>query len=201
MSIFKRRNLDDYTDSLSAYLPGGELFIAKSVQDSNFRKLLRGLAGELFRSNGLLREYDTEIIPDQTNKFLSEWESALGIPDTCLKGTGTNDERRRDILVKLAALGVQTDEDFEELAAQFGVTVDVSPGIDEITFPWVFPLSFWFSTNQEARYTIMVRFTVQEASRFTYTFPITFGDSLIGILECLFTKLRPANCDIIFQQV
>ena len=200
MMLFQRRDIEQYTDSLAAYLPGGELFASKSIQNSNFRKLLRGMAGELFRANGLLRDYSIELLPDETNKFLNEWESALGIPDSCFAGTGTNDERRRDILVKLAALGVQTAEDFVDLGALFGVAVTVTPGLDEITFPLVFPI-LMFTTETEARFTIVIGFTVQEANRFPLVFPFTFGSGEIAVLECLFTKLKPANCNIIFQQI
>lgn len=198
--LFQRRNLEEYTESMAAYMPGGRLFTSKSIKDSNFRKLLRGMAGELFNANGLLKEYSEQIIPDQTEKFVAEWESALGIPDDCFKANGTLDERRRDVLTKLAALGVQTAQDFIDLAEVFGVTVTVNAGIDEITFPLVFPIVM-FTTEQEARFTIVVRFTVQEANRFPLVFPIVFGSGEISILECLFTKLKPANCNILFRQV
>lgn len=197
--LFRRRDVEQYTDSLAAYLPGGELFASKSIQSSNFRKLLRGMAGELFRANGLLRDYSIELLPDQTNKFLSEWESTLGIPDSCFAGTGSNDERRRDVLVKLAALGVQTDQDFVDLAELFGVALTVTPGLEEIQFPLVFPV-LMFTTETDARFTIVVEFTVQAANRFPFTFPVLFGSGEIAILECLFTKLKPANCNIVFQQ-
>ena len=200
MALFKTRDIDAYTDSLAAYMPGGDLFASKSVQDSNFRKLLRGMAGELFRANGLLGEYNDNIIPDTTVKFIDEWESALGIPDDCFSGTGSLDDRRRDVLVKLASLGVQTAQDFIDLAETFGVTVTVNGGYDEIAFPLVFPVVM-FATNTEARFTIVVRFNVTAANKFPLTFPFTFGDDDIAILECLFTKLKPANCNIIFQQV
>ena len=200
MALFERRDLDQYTNSLADYLPGGCLFASAHISDSNFRKLLQGMAGELFRANGLLIEYSEQIIPDQTTKFIEEWESTLGIPDDCFTGTGTIDERRTDILVKLAALGVQTAEDFVDLATILGATVTVTPGIDEISFPLIFPI-LMFETLKEARFTIVVQFTVQAANRFPFVFPFTFGDSTIAILECLFTKLKPANCDIIFSQI
>lgn len=199
-SLFERRNIESYTDSLAGYLPGGDLFASKQVPDSKLRKLLRGLSWEMFRSNGLLREYNAEIIPDQTNKFLGEWESAVGIPDCCFTGTGTADERRRDILVKLASLGVQTTEDFIDLAKIFGVGVSISNGIDGITFPLTFPV-LMFTALREARFTIVVTFTIQEDSTFPLAFPIAFGSGEIALLECLFRKVKPANCDIIFKQV
>ncbi len=197
--LFQRRDIEQYTDSLAAYLPKDELFASKSIQTSNLRKLLRGMSGELFRANGLLRDYNSELLPDETNKFLSEWESAVGIPDSCFAGTGTNDERRRDILVKLASLGVQTTEDFIELAALFGITIRVTPGFQEITFPLIFPV-LMFTTEADARFTIVIEFTEQAPTRFPFTFPILFGSGELLILECLFTKLKPANCDIVFQQ-
>ena len=200
IDLFKRRNIEEYTDSLAAYLPGGILFASHSVQDSNFRKLLTGMAGELFRSNGLLREYSSEILPDRTLKFIDEWEFALGIPDDCFSGTGNLNVRRRDVLIKLASLGIQTEQDFIDLAELFGVSITIIAGVETITFPLIFPV-FLFLTTKEARFTIIVRFTVQEANRFSLLFPFLFGDNDIGIIECLFEALKPANCNLLFQQV
>lgn len=197
-SLFQRRDIEQYADSLADYFPNGRLFISKRANDSNFRKLLRGIAYTLFDANGLLIEYD--ILPDETEKFLSEWESALGIPDDCFSGTGTNNERRRDILVKLASLGIQTAQDFVDLAALFGLTVVVKGGITENSFPLTFPFIF-FDTDKEARFTIVIEFFVQGSSVFPFTFPFVFGSNEQAILECLFQKLKPANCNLIFKQV
>ncbi len=190
MVLFERRDIEQYTNSLASYLPGGALFASKSVSNSNFRKLLRGMAGELFRSNGLLKEYSEEIIPDLTVKFIGEWESAVGIPDDCFKGTGDIATRRRDILTKLAALGVQTLDDFRDLAITFGVVATIVAGSES---------GISFSSNKAARFTIVVSLTLPE--RFPYTFPITFGDDLIALLECVFKKLKPANCQVLFQEI
>ena len=215
MAIFKRRDLEQYTDSLSDYLPGGRLFGSRAVNGSNFRKLLRGMAGELFRSNGLLKEYSEQIIPDQTVKFIEEWESTLGIPDSCFTGAGTIDVRRRDVLAKLAASGVQTVQDFIDLAAFFGISVTIVPIPSALTFPFTFPLVLSGPSGQtfpftfplvlsglsKRRFTIFIEFTVEDASRFTFIFPFIFGGENIAILECLFNKLRPANCSVVFTQV
>jgi len=200
MDLFQRRDIEEYTNSLAAYLPGGILFASKSVANSNFRKLLRGMAGELFRANGLLKEYSEEIIPDETVKFIDEWESTLGIPDECFTGTGTIDNRRRDVLTKLAALGIQTKQDFIDVAAIFGITVDVISGGGVGIFPVQFPFIL-FNSSKEARFTIIITFTVPEASKFPYTFPLPFSNNEIAVLECLFNKLKPANCKVIFEQV
>lgn len=190
MAIFNRRDLDQYTDSLAAYVPGGPLFTAKGVDGTVFRRLLRGLAGEFFRVNGLIKEYAEQIIPDKTTKFVTEWERVVGIPDDCFKGGGTIDERRRDVLVKLASLGVQTIADFEAIALIFGVVAQVVPGSES---------GIAFASKKIERFTIVISITQPES--FPYTFPITFGDETTVLLECLFEKLKPANCQVLFQGI
>lgn len=190
MAKFERRDLEQYTDSLAAYVPGGSLFQAKGVDGTVFRRLLKGLAGELFRVNGLIKEYSEQIIPDETVKFITEWERTLGIPDDCFKGGGTIDERRRDVLVKLASLGVQTIADFEAVALIFGVVVQVIPGSAS---------GIVFASKKIERFTIVINITLPEV--FPYTFPITFGDDTTVLLECLFKKLKPANCQVLFEGI
>lgn len=191
-------SLELHTRSLADYMPNGPLFEAKNVQDSNFRQLLKGIAGELFTAQGYLITLEEEYFPDQTNLFIDEWLRALQIPDGCLLGTGTNDDKRRDILVKLSALGVQTAEDFEALAEIFGVTITVITGDVAASFPLSFPLLF-FNTPADSRYTIIINFPLPTGGFFIYNFPIVFGDSAQSILTCLFRGLRPANCQVIFR--
>ena len=208
MALAHTRDIEQYTDSLARYMPGGDLFESRNVADSTFRKLLRGLSGELFRSNGLIKEYGEQIIPDTTEKFVSEWESALGIPDDCFPGTGTLEERRLHVLIKLASLSVQTQQDFIDLAALFGVIVTIMNGTLHGTFPMKFPTQF-FNSSKDARFTLIVMFTLFDGERFPYLFDAVlnptfgafpFGNSTLALIECLFNKLIPINCDVIFEQ-
>ncbi|MCK5127652.1 MAG: DUF2313 domain-containing protein [candidate division Zixibacteria bacterium] len=198
--MIKKFSLEDHTSALADYLPNGRLFEAKGISDSNFRQLLRGLSGELFNAQGYLKTLDEEYIPDLTNLFLDEWEQALGIPDECFSGTGSNDDRRRGILVKLAALGVQTAQEFEDLGELFGVDVNVSPGIEAASFALSFPIIF-SNSPADSRHIIVVDFPIPVGGFFIYNFPISFGESSQFILKCLFSKLRPANCKIIFRNI
>lgn len=128
----ERHNETEMLQSLAAYLPGGELFQAAFIPGSNFNTLLAGLSGELLRAENYLFLYNSEFIPDETTVFIEEWESAVGIPDDCFTTTATetNEVRRRNILVKLASLGVQTVGDFENLAVLLGFPdVIVLPGM------------------------------------------------------------------------
>lgn len=200
-NLFTQHIIEEHADSLANYLPGGRLFNGGKVTDTNLRKLLVGLSGELFTAEGYLKTVSNEYDINTTTLFIEEWEGALGIPDSCLKGTGDITQRRRDVLTKLAALGVQTKADFEAVALIFGLIVDVRPGVDVgAVFPLTFP-TVLFDTSEDARFTIVVDFTVEGANQFPLTFPFTFGDDIIAILECLFLKLKPANCNVLFRQL
>jgi len=202
------RTLEEQTNSLAAYLPLGKLWGAKNQEGTITRGLLEGLSGELIRNSALLAEYREEILPDRTVLFLSEWERALGIPDDCFTGIGTDDERRNDILAKLASLGVQSAEDMRILALQvYGVDITIRNPTrsEDYVFPYTFhPTgeadpgdggSFIFNlSDREARFQIIVEYhNLPTAVIFPYTFPLSFGSREANIIECLLTKLRPAN--------
>lgn len=196
MKLFRQHTKEEQADSLAHFLPNGRPFAKKWEESSNLRRFIMGLACELFRveekMNLISEEYDVRT----TTLFIDEWESAVGIPDRCLSGSGTLEERRRDVLIKLAKMNVTTVEDFVALAAEFGITVTVTPGAVHGVFPMVFPIMF-FSTAKEARFTMIVDFP-SALEVFPLTFPIPFGDGAISVIKCLFSRLRPANVQIIY---
>ena len=93
-------------------------------------------------------------------------------------------------------MNVTTAQDFIDLAAEFGITVTIIPGAVAGTFPMVFPLMF-FTSGKEARFTMVVEFP-SDLETFPLTFPIPFGDGIIGVIKCLFNRIRPANVQIIY---
>lgn len=196
MRLFKNNNLDETTNSLAAFMPGGRVFAGKNRDGATLRKYLTGLAIELKRveemMNLISHEYDITV----TTEFINEWESAVGIPDDCFDGTGTLEDRRKAVLAKFALMNLTTEQDFIDLAALFGVNITITTGIDEIRFPFTFPV-LMFSTEKAARFTMLIEFdTVLET--FPFTFPIPFGEGIIGLIRCLFDKLKPANVRIIY---
>ena len=193
-------SLEDHRLALSDYLPDGRTFEAKNIEGSNVKQLTEGLSGQNKAAQDFICTLENEYIPDITTLFLDEWEQALGIPDDCFAGTGTDDDRRRDILTKLSALGAQTVEDFENVAEILGVEVEIFSGIDGImVLPFTLGASIFFGDITSARYTIFVNITLPD--RFTYIFPIKFGSEVISLLECLFNKMKPANCQVLFSGV
>jgi uncharacterized protein YmfQ (DUF2313 family) len=187
------KSLEEHVNALADYMPNGITFEGKYIQGSNFRQLLRGLCGEILNAQGLLVDLDNEYSPSSTTLFIEEWEKAIGIPDHCFSGTGTTANRRRDILVKLASLGIQTNDDFVYLASLFGYTVTVYAGKDYSSFPTSV-------LDYEKPYYVVVEYATTEVG-FPYTFPFSFASDEYTIIECLISHLIPSNCKLMFVNV
>lgn len=187
-------SLERCTQALADYLPNGRTFAAKNIFTSNLRSLLRGFAHEFCRARSYLGDMLREYNPLNTTLYLSEWEKALGIPDDCFPGNGPDLERRRDILAKLAASGIQTAQDIIDLAAIFGFTVTVVQ--QSVALP---PYDVPFTpTSLPSPFVIIVQGTGLLTNLPPYDVPFTPGSSA-SVLECLLRKLIPANCELILQ--
>lgn len=200
--VFRNFNSDQQTSSLVRYNPDGKLFLAKSIADKNYYKFLRGISQEWIRVQDLLILYTDEILPSLTTEFISEWESAVGIPDECFDGTGTVAERREKVLAKLNS-GVQTNEDFvNTIATAFGITVTVWAGADVVNAVPGAPPDIYFNGDiRRARFAIVITFLSQDNPVFPLTFPILFGAQIIGVMSCYVSGLIPANCEVFFTSL
>lgn len=192
MTLFSKHIQSEHADSIADYLPNGPLFLAKKLGGTKLRSLLLGLATQIMIAENKLELTWQELDPTTTVLLIEEWESALGIPDSCFSGTGTIEDRQRDILVKLNS-SVQTAQDFVDLAALFGFTVVVQGGI--LFFPGL------FGSEKEARFTMVVDFDIDSSTVFPMEFPFVFDDGGVQIVKCIFNKLKPATTNILFREV
>jgi len=196
--FIKERTVTEQTDVLASYLPNDNLHALKNKEGSNLRKILIGLASQWlsFRNtiNSIYYEYD----PSQTTDLIEEWETFVGIPDDCIGNTGTLEQRRLNILLKLSGINATTAEQFEAIALILGYVVDVQAGLDIGGFPLVLP--FILLDAAEAPFTIIVTLSAADSpSGFPLVFPFTLTDGTPDILNCLFDKLKPANTNVIFR--
>lgn len=192
----------EQADSLADYLPNGPLFVAKKCLDTNLRNLLEGLAESLRKAEEDINLTTSEYNIPVTTLFIEEWEKFVGIPDQCFVIADTIEQRRRNVLTKLTALGVQTAQNFIDLAAIFGVVVTITPGAEELEEEFTFEFPILISLEPKAaKFTMIVDFEVLPGDLFSYIFPLLFGEDLISILECLFNRLKPANVSVEFRQI
>jgi len=195
---FSAKDVEYQQRILAGHLPEGDVWQNKYDLETDLGKLLLGLATEYFRVSLLIEDTMREVDVNQTNQLIREWQVSVGIPDDCLDAGGTLEEQRRNILLKLTNFGgIQTAQDFVDLAALFGFTAIVSNGTQRGVFPMLFPIRF-FDNRKTAVHTIIVDL---EGRRdvFPLSFPIPFTSNITGLIECLFLELRPANCQIIFE--
>lgn len=207
MTQFQAHTLDQQTEALSRYLPNDKIFSTKNFDGSNLRKLLKGLGGEITRVDQIFQSVwdGTNLLETNDPDYMSAWESAVGIPNSYFTQTTslTINQRRNQVLVQLRSLGVLTAQDYVDLAALLGYTIEVYAGLEYgVLFPMVFPLVL-IGTPTEARFTIVINMPASLAptSVFTMTFPFTFSSGGSGILETLFNVLKPANTIIIYNYI
>lgn len=183
---------------LAKHMPDGKVWENKYNPDSNFGKLVLGLACEYFRLSVLINDVLSEANINTTNQLIKEWQVSVGIPDECIGEGGTLEEQRRNVILKLTNYGgIQTAQDFIDLAAIFGFTANVSDAREHGVFPLRFPIRF-FDSRKTAVHTILVDLE-ERRSVFPLEFPIEFTSGVSGIIECLFRQLAPANCQLLFR--
>lgn len=83
--------VERYRDGLLSLLPPGRAFLRSA--STPVVMLLEGLAQELARVGQRLDDLVAEELPSETVENLSEWETALGLPDPNITVTGTADRQ------------------------------------------------------------------------------------------------------------
>ncbi len=198
MTFLKDITKEEQTDILGQYLPDGKVFLKKFDDTSNIRKVLLGLGAVWLQERQLINELFDEYNPETTTKFIEEWEETVGIPDDCFGNTGTDEERRTNILLKLSGINATTATQFEAVALILGFTVTIESGVDHNTLPLTLP--FILLSDEEAPYVIIVTLDASlEPEGLPLTLPFILTDQFPLLLECLFNKLKPSNTKIIFR--
>lgn len=198
MTIFNEITQTQQANILSQYVRDDRLHQAKNKDNSNLRKILLGLASEFVRFRDKANLIYDEYNPKSTTDFITEWETQVGIPDDCFGNTGTLEERRTNILLKLAGINTTTAEQFKNIAFILGYNINVSTGIDTSVFPLQLP--FILMNQVEAPFTIVITLPASEqVDGLPLELPFTLTSEAPEILQCLFNKIKPAHCNIIFR--
>lgn len=198
--LFKTKTDSNQQETLASFVPNGRPFLAKRFPQAKLYKLLWGLALECGRAEGLLNDITLEHEIYQTTYLIEEWERALGIPDECIP-VGSTIERRRDmVLLKLGAMGLQSEQDWIDFIAILGYTATIRQGTCYGIFPYTctFPL-YIFNQPSDARFDweiTVIGADVPCIFPFSTLFPICFSDNITNILTCLFNKLKPKNTNL-----
>jgi len=185
-------------DILAQYLRDDNLHEAKNREDSTLRKILIGLASEWLNFRSKINEVSNEYNPKTTTQLIDEWEQFVGIPDNCIPVASTIEQRRLNVLLKLAGINATTEKQFKNVASILGYNIEVSNGVSTSTFPLTLP--FLLISEASAPFTIVITLPSSiKPSGFPLTFPFTLTSQQPAILDCLFNKLKPANTQLFFR--
>ena len=196
--MLKERTQTQQADILAQYLRDDNLHEAKNRDGSTLRKILIGLASEWLNFRSKINEVSNEYNPKTTTKLIEEWEQFVGIPDDCIPVASTIEQRRLNVLLKLAGINATTEKQFKNVASILGYNIEVSNGVSTSTFPLTLP--FLLISEASAPFTIVITLPSSiQPNGFTLTFPFTLTSQQPAILDCLFNKLKPANTQLFFR--
>ena len=196
--MLKERTQTQQADILAQYLRDDNLHEAKNREDSTLRKILIGLASEWLNFRDKINEVSSEYNPQKTTALIQEWEQFVGIPDSCIPVASTIEQRRLNVLLKLAGINATTEKQFKNVASILGYNIEVSNGVATSTFPLTLP--FLLISEASAPFTIVITLPSSiKPSGFPLTFPFTLTSQQPAILDCLFNKLKPANTQLFFR--
>lgn len=188
---------EDQADLLAAHLPLGGVFDAAREDGTNFRALIEGLGDEYFRTEENTFDVCQEMDPRITDDLLPEWERSVGIPDDCFSTADDIDRRRQAVLLKVGGFRVQTEQDFIDLAALLGQTIEIEPGAVSGAYPMTYP-GLYLGGAKGARFTMIVHFPNAQNTDYPQPYPVPYGVAT-GIVECVIEHAAPANVNVVFS--
>lgn len=114
----------DYLRAFQALMPRGRVWPKDpdAEQTAVFTGLTQIYARNTARANQLL----VDAFPGTTYELLPEWEATLGLPDPCAGSAPTIQQRRNQVVARLANSGGQSIAYFVNFAAQLGYTVTIT---------------------------------------------------------------------------
>jgi uncharacterized protein YmfQ (DUF2313 family) len=197
-NYLKTRTTQEQADVLASYLPDNAIFVEKNNLDSNYRKLLNGLALEFKRLRDVINSIRSDYFPENTTEFIENWETQLNIPDECIDVSTDISERRNNVMLKLNGVNATTKEDFEAMIAAAGIDATISNALDQASLPLTLP--FLLVDSDHAPFTIIVNLDASlEPSGLPLTLPFTLSSQAPSNIECLLKKYIPAHCQVIFR--
>jgi uncharacterized protein YmfQ (DUF2313 family) len=187
--------IEQFANSLRRFFPRGK---AWALENTNLSKLIEGLAVEFSRVQERLDQMLVERDPRKTSELLTDWESALALPDECSELGAGIEKRRQEIVFKLTNTGGSSRAYFELVAQNLGFDVSVND---------FFPFKAGRSragdalTNEEWTFWFQVTAPADLSTPFLAGAGRA-GDRLLELgneaLECTFEKLKPAHTKVLF---
>ncbi len=190
---------DSYAQMLHALLPRGAAW--PKQKGTVLDKLVEALASEFARIDARAGDLAREMVPGASVEMMPDWESSLGLPDTCTGPAETAQERRQRLVQKYVATGGQSRQFFIELAAMLGYEITITE-----YRPFLCGISRCGDKLNGGHGVRNIWSVTVPNPRVTYfrTGVSRCGERLMSIaraedLECLLSRLKPAHTILVFN--
>ena len=117
-------NAAQYASQLAGLLPVGNLW-DRLRRGPAFRGLLRAIGMGFARFHARVLQLQRDVYPPTTSELLPEWEASCGLPDGCLGGGGSVEQRRNAVVGRLTATGGVSPSYYTRVAAAIGFEITV----------------------------------------------------------------------------
>lgn len=204
-------------DALQRHIPLGPAWLAFRVPGKVAYLLGKALARAFDDAWQALAKLPAELDPRTTTELITEWETAVDLPDICLPAASTLQQRRDQVMLRLSKKRWSTAQDWKDLALLFGLTVTITPGwyvqrralfgdYSEGFADFEFPLNF-DNFPKLGRFRVYIDFLDEDFDGFEYGegdhtgFPIPFlsGDARTDAFMCMINRVKPANVVVIWN--
>ncbi len=194
------------------HFPLGKAWLAVRDAKKFFGKLVNAFADLFEDAWTFLRQTADEIDYRKGEQLLSEWETALSLPDPCLPSSKTIEDRRKWIAFRLNKKRWNTLSDWHELAEIFGVKVRITPGYlvqEPSLFKQVLPVPVR-KLPKLGRFRIYIDIEDVVFGGFPYDgkrvpdhkMPVPFGVTAgeFTAFQCFIERIKPANVLIVWNE-
>ena len=188
--------------ALERHLPEGVAWLAWRTPGKVAFLLFRALCRSFDDAWVALCRLSAELDPRSTVDMITDWETAVGLPDPCLPNAVTLEERRYWVMWRLAKRRWSTAQDWFDLAAIFGIELRLTPGwyiqepsLYEIQYPSLYLMP------KLGRFRLYLDITDGcGGNGYPYSYPMAYGfASRCTDFQCIIERIRPSNVAIVWN--
>lgn len=211
MSCFQFEPRGLSLSTLLRHLPDGVAWIAWRMPGKTARRLMDAIAEAYEDMTQAICDMTTEIDCRTTTQLITEWETAVGLPDPCLPTVATLAERRTWVQWRLTKRRYSTVADWNYLASLFGLEIAITPGwhVQRISlYPARYPKPY-DRFPKLGRFRVYINVLNQPQVGYDYGaldrgpgYPVPYGyrdPELYAKFKCLIERVKPANVAIVWD--
>lgn len=203
MSCFQLEPRGDALQTVQQHLPRGEAWHAFRIAGKVAYRLFQAFSDAYEDMSKALCRLVEELNPYSTTQLISEWETAVGLPDPCLPTTTTLEERRAQVVFRLTKKRWTSEQDWKDLALLFGLEITVTPGWHvqkPALYPFCYPKTYIYLERLGRFHVYIDIIDGCGDTGYVYSYPIPYGNSArCDAFICLINRVKPANVVVIWN--